>query len=278
MKFIKIFALSFLLILISCEDNPTIIDDKENDLYSALDYFPDKQGSVFKFKTDSLVITTSEFVNFAEREMLINGTILVKNTEYNILENTTTLNSLKGYFNYRKTDAAVYFQIVTNNFAESVLQLPDFLAETISFEIDEELNALSYPFDAGKNWDAFKLNAVVLTDSLPISLTITEIRAEIIGWENITLTINSDNYSEDAVKVGYEIIFRIPDFSDISDFESLINPDEISFNATVWYFRNLGIVKFEGSEIILNAITLGSFNLEDSTSVVREQLYEYFIP
>lgn len=142
----------------------------------------------------------------------------------------------------RKTNYGVYVFVES----DSVLNpLPDSIKKDATF--DKELALVTFPLEKNKSWTVFQM-------SLPNSLLI-EFSAISRGLDSVDFQLTDINMRDEAQKIDYTLTMYKPEVG--------IHRNYI---ATVWFVKNIGIVKIEGSDEILSLFSGGNFPFTISTN------------
>jgi len=247
------FFLAGIFIVYSCsEENSTNPPDDEN----LPIYFPDTEGTNYKYEiteSDSNGVSSTGFraVVYLE-DTLINGTrykIQVDSTQSNLQLSVTS-----SYF--RTTETGVFYYVDTTGFTNI---LPDSLQSSV--EIQEEMRAYLFPLSEGTLWPVYRIS-VELNDLITVNLV--DITGKFVADEKLTLDISGETKSVNTKKV--EIDFKL---------RTSLTDSAITLNANTWLADNIGIVKMEGSSIILNLITGGGLDFSDIGKTTTQNLIDY---
>jgi hypothetical protein len=84
--------------------------------------------------------------------------------------------------------------------------------------------------------------------------------------EDLTLNLQTGAAIVRAEKVNY-------------DLDVMIDPNQTAqrFSASAWFAEEIGLVKIEGSSLLINILLTGELNLFDTTATVRHDLLDYDI-
>lgn len=268
MKKLLIIITAFLLVY-GCNDDENPTSGTEGNGASA--YYPGEAGSQFVFAIDTFDVATASYFPLGTRTSTIVSGTNIGGTEYylqrNVLQPAPSGEDPEIYF--RRSDTGIYFYVDTLGLAEAILEIDDSLAALIDIVADPEIIVLSTPLEDGKLWDAYKLNLDI--PSIGFTLSIVELSASYEGVEYIS-TPATNGIATEAVKIKYEVILRIPD-----DPANLFAPVPRNYMGYGWYIQNVGLTMAEGNGVIVNALSGGEFNLDDTLSVYRETLTSYNI-
>ncbi|MCK9209517.1 MAG: hypothetical protein M0P61_01640 [Ignavibacteriaceae bacterium] len=142
----------------------------------------------------------------------------------------------------RKTNYGVYVFVDS----DSVLNpLPDSIKKDATF--DKELALVIFPLEKNKSWTVFKM-------SQPNSPLI-EFSAISTGLDSVDFQLTDLNMKAEAQKVDYTLTMYKPEVGIHRNYKT-----------TVWFVKNIGIVKMEGSDEILSLFSGGNFPFTISTN------------
>ena len=252
----KIFfiALLSLLILTGCEEETP--DEPPPQDYP--DYYPGGIGSTFKY---SVVEKDSagNLVQSGSRNILYSGTYNLNGIEYTTQEDSLDFGSQSSVASYlfRKTETAVFYAVDTSQI--SVL-IPDTLKQFVSLR--DEMQLLFYPLTSGSSWSLYRITAQVQPG---IEVKILDIIASFESSESINLNLTTGMVTVTSQKVKYTI-----------ELYTEIGSEPQIYTAYMWYVENIGLVKFEGNQFIVN-IGGGGITFEPSSNILTQELIEYNI-
>ncbi|MDZ7765442.1 MAG: hypothetical protein U5K00_13610 [Melioribacteraceae bacterium] len=75
-----------------------------------------------------------------------------------------------------------------------------------------------------------------------------------------------------AEKIEYIATIKIPE-----SIDDISNPETLTLSANAWFVKDVGLVKIEGSGLILGAFGSGELDFEDEGGMVSEILVNYTI-
>ena len=247
-------ALLSLVILIGCEEDTP----NEPPAQTFPDYYPGGIGSTFKY---SLIEKDSagNLVQSGTRNILYSGTFLLNGINYTTQEDSLDFGSQSNVATYlfRKTETAVFYAVDTSQIAQLI---PDSLKQYVSLR--DEMQLLFYPLTSGSSWSLYRVTAEVQPG---IEIKILDIVAKFEIVEQIALTIDSVRIVFPARKVSYTMEL----------FTEVGSPPE-KYTAYMWYAQNIGLVKFEGNQFVIN-IGGGGITFEPSSNILTQELIEYNI-
>lgn len=238
----------------SCKDDdfPT-----ENNQVENKNYFPSSEGNFYKYNTE---ISDPNGTNSGTRSTRYsnsnqqNGIYKLQVDSLSLNGNVSTSNSF-----FRTTDAGVYYFLDTTGFASNLS--PDIIQYLPFLTFDNEMILLSFPFQDGKSWTVFKVNASIQG----FNITLVDAEASYLGKENFTLKLLSGNTNKEATKIRYNLTIRTNPSSQDSE----------EFSATAWIVEDIGVVKWEGNGLLLNLFTSGEINLADTSSIITQNLIDF---
>ncbi len=156
---------------------------------------------------------------------------------------------------FRKTDIGVFYFLDTTGLGASI---PDTLEQYIT--TDAEVRALLFPLGEGSSWPVFKVNL----QYGPITFAPVDVSASYAGTENITLNLISGQQTKSAIKIKYllKLTFNF-------------GQPSTNYEAFAWIVDGIGIVKWEGNATLLNGISGGGIDFDDTTRVITQSLIDY---
>lgn len=249
-----LFALPTLLIFISCnEETPN-----EPPVQEYPDYYPGGIGTTFKYSLTEKD-SAGNLVQSGSRNILYSGTFLLNGISYTTQDDSLDFGSQSNVATYlfRKTETGVFYAVDTSQIS---LLIPDTLRQYVSLR--DEMQLLFYPLESGSSWSLYRITAEVQPG---IEIKILDIVAKFESTEQIVLTIDSVRTVFPSRKVSYTIEL----FTDIG------SPPE-TYSAIMWYAQNVGLVKYEGNQFVVN-IGGGGISFEPSSNILTQELIQYNI-
>jgi hypothetical protein len=243
-----------LVFFFSCDsDNPTNPPNQ-----NFLDYYPSDSGSTFKYsvkETDTL----GNIVQQGSRSIGFTGTTTHNRREYITQADTLIFDTLSTYntFLFRKSNTGVFYAIDTSQISQFI---PDTLRQYVTLR--DEMQLLFYPLTSGSTWSMYRITAEVQPG---IEIKIVDIITEYDGAEQIDLNLTSGTVSVNSQRVRYTL-----------EYYSDVNSEPETYTAYMWFVENIGIVKFEGNQIVLS-LTGAGINIDISPNVLTQELIEYNI-
>ena len=243
-----------LMILSGCEEETP----NEPPSQDYPDYYPGGIGSTFKY---SVVEKDSagNLVQSGSRNILYSGTYNLNGIDYTTQEDSLdfgTQSSVNTYL-FRKTETAVFYAVDTSQI--SVL-IPDTLKQFVTLR--DEMQLLFYPLTSGSSWSLYRITAQVQPG---IEVKILDIIASFESSESINLNLTTGMVTVTSQKVKYTI-----------ELYTEIGSEPQIYTAYMWYVENIGLVKFEGNQFVVN-LGGGGITFETSSNILTQELIEYEI-
>ena len=221
-------------------------------------YFPGSEGTYYKYEiieSDSNGITSTGIRNVVYLE-----DTLINRTRYKLQVDSVQTNSQlsvsSSYF--RTTATGVFYFVDTTGFT---IILPDTLQP--SAEIQDEMRAYLFPLSVGSFWPVYRIS-IELNDF--IIFNVVDITGKFISNETLTLNISDQTQTVKSKKVKIDFKFQTGEADSV-----------ISFNANTWLAEDIGIVKMEGSAVVVNLISGGGLVLSDITKTITQNLIDYVV-
>jgi hypothetical protein len=222
------------------------------------DYYPGGIGSTFKY---SIVEKDSagNLIQSGTRNILYSGTYNLNGIDYTTQEDSLDFGSQSSVATYlfRKTETAVFYAVDTSQI--SVL-IPDSLKQFVSLR--DEMQLLFYPLTTGSSWSLYRITAQVQPG---IEVKILDIIASFESSESINLNLTTGMVTVTSQKVKYTI-----------ELYTEIGSEPQIYTAYMWYVANIGLVKFEGNQFVIN-LGGGGIIFEPSSNILTQELIEYVI-
>ncbi len=242
------------MIFIGCEDNTPTDPPEQN--YP--DYFPGGIGSTFKYSVtekDSI----GNLVQSGSRNIFYSGTYNFRGRDYITQEDSLDFGSQSSVntFLFRKTETAVFYAIDTSQIA---LLIPDTLTQYVTLR--DEMQLLFYPLTSGSTWSLYRITAQVQPG---IEVKILEIITSFEATEQFDLNLTSGTINVAAQKVKYTV-----------ELYSEIGVEPETYTAYMWYAENIGLIKFEGNQFVVD-LGGGGVVFEPSPNILTQELMEYNI-
>jgi hypothetical protein len=243
----------FLIFLIGCTETTT---EPETTTYP--DYYPTSIGSSLKYSVTEKD-SAGNLIQSGTRNIFYSGTYNLNGIEYTTQEDSLDFGSqsLVATYLFRKTETAVFYAVDTSQIAQLI---PDTLKQYVSLR--DEMQLLFYPLTTGSSWSLYRVTAEVQPG---IEIKILDIIAKFESVDQIALTIDSVRIVFPSRKVSYTMEL----FSEIGSA-----PER--YTAFMWYVQNVGLVRFEGNQFVVN-IGGGGISFEPSSNILTQELIEYNI-
>jgi len=242
-----------LIFLIGCTETTT---EPETTTYP--DYYPTSIGSSLKYSVTEKD-SAGNLIQSGTRNIFYSGTYNLNGIEYTTQEDSLDFGSqsLVATYLFRKTETAVFYAVDTSQIAQLI---PDTLKQYVSLR--DEMQLLFYPLTTGSSWSLYRVTAEVQPG---IEIKILDIIAKFESVDQIALTIDSVRIVFPSRKVSYTMEL----FSEIGSA-----PER--YTAFMWYVQNVGLVRFEGNQFVVN-IGGGGISFEPSSNILTQELIEYNI-
>ena len=256
MKSILLLLFCFTLVVIlltGCTETTT-----EPEPQSYPDYYPTSIGSTFKYwviENDS----SGNVIQNGSRDILFSGS-----TVYNGISYTTQDDSLDfgtqssvSTFLVRKSETGVFYAVDTSQITQLI---PDSLQQYVTLR--NEMQLLFYPLTTGSSWSLYRVTAVLQPG---IEIKILDIIANFDGIEQIAINLISGTIVANARRVKFTL-----------ELYTEIGSAPETYTAYMWYVQNIGLVKFEGNQFIIDAGG-GGITIEPSSNILTQELIHYDI-
>ena len=249
-----IFALLALVIFVGCEEDTP----NEPPAQNYPDYYPSGIGSTFKYSVTEKD-SAGNLLQSGTRNILFSGTYLFNGINYTTQEDSMDFGSQSSVSTYlvRKSGTGVFYAVDTSQIS---LLIPDSLKQFVTLRTEMQL--LFYPLTAGSSWSLYRITAEVQPG---IEVKILDIVANFDGTEYVQLNIDSINVVVPSRRVKYTL-----------ELYTDIGSEPQKYSAYMWYVANLGLVKYEGNQFVVN-IGGGGITFEPSPNILTQELIEYVI-
>ncbi|MCH7963045.1 MAG: hypothetical protein IH852_03810 [Bacteroidetes bacterium] len=247
------FILAGLLFVYSCtEENSTNPPGEEN----LPVYFPNSEGTFYKYEI--IQTDTNGVASMGIRDVVYLEDTLINSTRYKLqidsIQTNLQLSVSSSYF--RTTETGVFYFVDTTGFTNT---LPDSLQSSV--ELQDELRAYLFPLSEGTFWTVYRISIEV---NEFLSFNLVNITGKYISDETLILDISDGTQTINTKKV--EIVFKL---------QTGAADSVITFNANTWLTEDIGIVKMEGSAVVLSLFSGGGLNLSDTSIIVTQNLIDY---
>lgn len=256
--FLLYISVGLFLILSSCKDDAA----NEPAPVPSENYFPISDGTFFKYSVEG-IDSLGNIITGRRLSYFIGGTNLA-GTDYSNQFDSLTLNSLliSSQAFVRKTDNGVYYFLDTTGLYTSI---PDSFRSGVN--LDPEFILFSFPLETGKTWTVFKMTLTI--PPFIFNFTPLEVNAFYEGVESaLIIPLTSGSITTDAEKIKYELILR-------ESIDPTVTPKKLT--AYSWIVKDIGIVKWEGNQTVVNALSSAYIDFDDSVNTITENLTEYEI-
>lgn len=221
-------------------------------------YFPNSEGSSYKYeiiRSDSNNSTLG-----GNRVITYYGDSLIQRTRYQIqldsVESYTQTTYSVSYF--RTTNTGVFYFVDTTGVSSL---LPDSLLRSI--DLQTELRLFLFPFIPGNSWTVYRVSYDLNSQ---FGYNIINLTAKYFNDEELQLNLNGIEKTLNTKKVVYLMSVQTDTDSSPQNFE-----------ANIWVADNIGIVKMEGSAVILGIFSGGVMGLSNTLGEITQNLVEYNI-
>jgi hypothetical protein len=218
-------------------------------------YFPNTEGSCYKyeiFRSDS-----NNSIQDGNRVITYNGDSLIQRTRYQIqldsVESSTQTISSVSYF--RTTSTGVFYFVDTTGISSL---LPDSLLRSI--DLQTEMRLFLFPFIRGNSWTVYRVSYNV---SSQFGYNIINFSAKYFNDEVLQLNLNGIEKTLNTKKVKYLLSIQTDPNSSPQNYET-----------NIWVADNIGIVKMQGSTVILGIFSGGGIGLSNVTGEITQNLVE----
>ena len=222
------------------------------------DYYPTSIGSTFKYSVTEKDSAGTVIQN-GTRDILFSGTTLYNGINYTTQDDSIDFGSQSSVSTYlvRKSETGVFYAVDTSQIS---LLIPDSLKQYVTLR--SEMQLLFYPLTTGSYWRLYRITAEVQPG---IEVKILDIIASFDGIEQIAIDLTSGTTVLNARKVKYTVQI----FTDIGG-----TPE--TYTAFMWYYENIGLIKFEGNQFIIGTGG-GEISFETTSNILSQELTEYNI-
>jgi hypothetical protein len=255
-KYLKILFITLLslVILTGCEEETP----NEPPPPDYPDYYPSSIGSTFKYSVTEKD-SVGNLIQSGTRNILYSGTYNLNGIEYTTQEDSLDFGSQSSVATYlfRKTETAVFYAVDTSQIAQLI---PDTLKQFVTLR--DEMQLLFYPLTIGSSWSLYRITAQVQPG---IEIKILDITASFDKSEQLILIWPTGSLSVYTQKVKYTL-----------ELYSEVGSPPQTYTAFMWFAENIGLVKFEGNQIVVN-IGGGGITFEPSSNILTQELIEYVI-
>lgn len=251
---ILIVVLISVMFFIGCKEN----SPSEPPIQSYSNYYPTSIGSTFKYSVTEKD-SAGNLIQSGTRNILFSGTTLYNGITYTTQEDSLDFGSQSstGTFLIRKSETGVFYAVDTSQIS---LLIPDSLKQYVTLR--NEMQLLFYPLTTGSSWSLYRITAEIQPN---VEIKILDIIARFEGVEQIDLNIDSVRIVFPSKKVSYTV-----------EIYSEIGSAPETYTAYMWFVANIGLVKFEGNQFIIDTGG-GGITFEPSANILTQELTEYNI-
>jgi len=243
----------FLIVLTGCTETTT-----EPDTTDYPDYYPTSIGSTLKYSViekDSM----GNLVQEGNRNILFSGSTVYNGINYTTQDDSLAFGNQSSVATYlvRKSETGVFYAVDTSQIA---LLIPDTLKQYVTLRTEMQL--LFYPLTSGSSWSLYRITAEVQPG---VQIKILDIVSNYVGSEQISLNIDSSTVVFPSRKISYTV-----------ELYSEIGSAPETYTAYMWYVENIGLVKYEGNQFIIDSGG-GGITIEPSSNILTQELTGYDI-
>jgi hypothetical protein len=249
-KLITFFLVGIFIVYSCSEENTTNPSDDENPPV----YFPGTEGTYYKY--DIIEADSNGIISTGIRNVVYLEDTLINSNKLQVDSIQTNLQLSVSSSYFRTTITGVFYFIDTTGFINI---LPDSLQSSV--EIQDEMRAYFFPLSEGTLWPVYRIS-VELNEFIIVNLV--EITGKFLADEKLTLDISGETKTVNTKKV--EIDFKL---------RTSVADSAITFNANTWLAEDIGIIKMEGSAIVLKLISGGGLDLSDIEKTTTQNLIDY---
>jgi len=252
-KIFLIVLLSF-LILAGCKEGST----NEPQEQSYPDYYPTSIGSTMKYSVTEKD-SAGNLIQSGTRDILFSGTSTYNGINYTTQDDSLDFGTQSSVSKYlvRKSETGVFYAVDTSQIS---LLIPDSLKQYITLR--NEMQLLFYPLRTGSSWSLYRITAEIQPN---LEIKILDIIARFEGIDQIDLNIDSVRIVYPSRKVSYTV-----------EVYSEIGSVPETYTALMWYVENIGLVKFEGNQFVIDTGG-GGITFEPSPNILTQELISYDI-
>jgi len=255
-NYLKIFVLVLLSFLIfhGCKESNT--NEPQDQNYP--DFYPTSLGSTLKYSVTEKD-SSGSIIQTGTRYILFSGNYIHNGINYTIQDDSLDFGSQSSVSAYlvRKTETGVFYAVDTSQIA---LLIPDSLKHFVTLR--NEMQLLFYPLTSGSSWSLYRVTAEVQPG---VEIKILDIVARFEGIEQVSLNLDSTTIVFPSRKVSYTL-----------ELYTEIGGTPETYNSYMWYVQNIGLVKFEGNQFLINTGG-GGITIEPSSNILTQELIHYDI-
>jgi len=252
-KILFIVLLSY-LILTGCKESNT----NEPQEQSYPDFYPTSIGSTLKYSVTEKD-SSGNIIQTGTRNILFSGNYLYNGINYTTQDDSLDFGSQSSVSTYlvRKSETGVFYAVDTSQISQLI---PDTLKQYVTLR--NEMQLLFYPLTSGSSWSIYRVTAEVQPG---VELKILDIIARFEALEQVALNLDSTTVVFPSRKVSYTVEL----------FTEVGSPPE-TYTAYMWFVENIGLVKYEGNQFLINTGS-GGITIEPSSNILTQELIHYNI-
>ena len=253
--------LLFLLSLMGCTKETSIVTSDARKLIADMRYYPTFPSTIWRYRIDTTGATGGTVINAAQRISRITGTTVFDNKEYTVQvnENINGADVTYDTIYVRKATDGLY---VTSPVLRTLGRLPGFPGMNI--QIPSEFKLFPYPLETASTWQLLNIEF----NQIPFFPIYVRVNGDYLGRETVPTTMMT---FKDLARVRLRIDARLPNPQDPTNF---LNPLVIKEEATFAFGRPLGLLVGDGSQILFTILT-GQIPLEQSQKRVHTEVTSY---
>lgn len=255
MKIIKqIFFFSFLLLLLICCNDTSTEPLQQN----YLDNFPVGIGSSYKYSVTEKD-SNGNIVQSGTRNIFFSGSTIYNGINYTTQTDSLDFESQSSVSSYlvRKSETGIFYAVDTSQVSQLI---PDTLKQYVTLR--NEMQLLFYPLTTGSSWSLYRITAEIQPG---VEIKILDVISSFDKTEQVDLNLISGIINVTAQKVKYTLEL----------FSGIGSPPQ-TYSAFKWYVEDIGLIKFEGNQFIVN-IGEGGISFEPSSNILTQELIDYSI-
>ena len=242
------------LVLTGCKESNT--NEPQDQNYP--DFYPTSIGSTLKYSVTEKD-SSGNILQTGTRNIFFSGNYFYNGINYTTQDDSLDFGSQSSVGTYlvRKTETGVFYAVDTSQIS---LLIPDTLKQYVT--LLNEMQLLYYPLTSGSSWSLYRVTAEVQQG---IQIKILDIVARFEGLEQVSLNLDSATVVFPSRKVSYTLEL----FTEIGS-----TPE--TYTSYMWYVQNIGLVKFEGNQFLINTGG-GGITIEPSSNILTQELIHYDI-
>ena len=242
------------LVLTGCKESNT--NEPQDQNYP--DFYPTSIGSTLKYSVTEKD-SSGNILQTGTRNIFFSGNYFYNGINYTTQDDSLDFGSQSSVGTYlvRKTETGVFYAVDTSQIS---LLIPDTLKQYVT--LLNEMQLLYYPLTSGSSWSLYRVTAEVQQG---IQIKILDIVARFEGLEQVSLNLDSATVVFPSRKVSYTLEL----FTEIGS-----TPE--TYTSYMWYVQNIGLVRYEGKQFLINTGG-GGITIEPSSNILTQELIHYDI-